>query len=71
MKTFKVKISIDTSFTIDELWPDGDAPKNPTAKDVVNLINECGGVKTIIDDWNLDSFIECLVHDGERIEYIP
>lgn len=41
------------SLTVDDVWPDGDAPETPTADDVLNLL-ERDGLSRGIDDWNLD-----------------
>jgi len=50
-------ICIDASFDldIDEIWPDGDAPENPTAADVVKLIEQCGNISNFINEWNLET----------------
>lgn len=53
MKKFFISIRMDDVLGIDQLWPDGDAPENPTAEDVLDLIEECGGAEMIIRDWNL------------------
>ena len=42
-QTFSIHIDIDETLTVDEIWPDGDAPENPTADDVrVKLFGEKG-----------------------------
>lgn len=51
---FTLTYSIMVDFSVDELWPDGDAPENPTADDVEGLIDSCGGWPRIISDWNLN-----------------
>lgn len=57
-KKFTINIECSVDMDLDELWPDGDAPENPTAKDVENLIEKSGGPVGIIDDWNLrDDFL--------------
>lgn len=53
MKRFRITIEIDAVLDVSQLWPDGDAPENPTAADVRRLVDDCGGVK-IIRDWDLD-----------------
>lgn len=45
----------DVELDLDELWPDGDGPANPTTSDVAALIARCGGIAPVIDDWNLIS----------------
>lgn len=67
---FRMSISIEAHLTKEELWPDGDAPENPTAKDVVELIRKCGGATKIIEDWNLDDLLECAVWDDKKVEYV-
>jgi len=41
------------TLTIADIWPDGDAPKNPTAQDVVDLIDDSGGASHVVRDWAL------------------
>ena len=58
-KQFEISFNIGHIFTIGELWPDGDAPENPTTQDVLDLIKKDGGPNRIISDWNFD--VECNV----------
>lgn len=53
-KTFNLRYDIDVVLTIDELWPDGDAPLDPSVADVEALIKQCGGWRKVIADWSLD-----------------
>lgn len=53
-KTFCLRYDIDVTMTVEELWPDGDAPAEPTVADVEALIKSCGGWRRIINDWDLD-----------------
>lgn len=69
-KLFTVSISFDYDFSIDELWPNGDAPENPTVQDVVDLINKCGGVSKIICDWDIDRNLECIIKDDKELKCI-
>ena len=55
MKRFQIIYIMDVTLDEDELWPDGDAPENPTADDVRELIEAEGGIVQVIDDWNLAS----------------
>lgn len=43
---------------IEDIWPDGDAPENPTAQDVADLIMKCGGPWAVMTDWALVDGIE-------------
>jgi len=69
-KQFRISISIDETFSVEELWPDGNAPENPTVKDVIKLIKQCGGAIDIINHWNLDNCVECVVWNGKEMEYL-
>lgn len=53
-KKFRIWVDYNELFSIEQLWPDGDAPENPTVKDVLELIEDCGGLGQIISDWNLE-----------------
>lgn len=52
---FNITIEASADLEIEDLWPDGDAPENPTVEDVEKLIESDGGPKRILRDWNLDS----------------
>lgn len=53
MKKFRITFTVDTFLGVDAIWPDGDAPENPTADDVRELIDDHGGIVRVIEDWNL------------------
>ena len=53
-KQFRIAYTIDVTLSEGDLWPDGDAPENPTAEQVAALIRKEGGFPKIIDEWNLD-----------------
>jgi hypothetical protein len=55
---FNLGISADVFLEIDEIWPDGDAPENPTAEDVIKVIKACGGAARVIRDWDLDAQLD-------------
>jgi hypothetical protein len=69
MTNFTISISIDELLTKEELWPDGNAPENPTVDDVIRLIEKSGGVGGIIKDWNLLQFAEGSVRSCCEIKY--
>jgi hypothetical protein len=50
---FNINIEIDDTFFQLDLWPDGDAPENPTLDDVIKLIQKDGGPDRVAQDWNL------------------
>lgn len=43
------------SLSIDQVWPDGDAPDNPTVDDVIEALRSRGDfMESIAQDWNFD-----------------
>jgi hypothetical protein len=66
MKKFRIMIECDVELTVAQLWPDGDAPENPTDDDVLELIEECGGVERVLGDWNLDESLTLDVREVKR-----
>lgn len=53
MATFHVRFDADWTLDVEDIWPDGDAPANPTAEDVRRVIMECGGILRVMRDWDL------------------
>jgi hypothetical protein len=66
MKKFRIMIECDVELTVAQLWPDGDAPESPTDDDVLELIEECGGVERVLGDWNLDESLTLDVREVKR-----
>jgi hypothetical protein len=68
--TFIVHIEADIELTVDEIWPEGDAPKHPTAEDVAermerdelrNMTNK----RQVLNDWCLlDDLMVWVEGDG-------
>ena len=50
---------------VSEIWPDGDAPENPTVDDVIEVIRTCGGVSDVLRNWNLPPQLEV---DGRVVQ---
>lgn len=66
-KSFSIDIEGSYTLTVEQLWPDGDWPENPTEEDVLALIEKAGGANRIIAEWDLD--VEATVIDcGEAKE---
>lgn len=51
---FNISIDGDQYLSVDAIWPDGNAPENPTAEDVRDLILESGSLSRWLSDWNMD-----------------
>jgi len=59
MKKFRLTYTMTTDLTEAQIWPDGDAPPNPTAADVEAVIEKDGGWPKVLGNWYLDD------EDGE------
>ena len=53
IKLFIISYEMETELDTHQLWPDGDAPDNPSCEDVRSLIEEHGGIVRVIKAWNL------------------
>ena len=65
---FEFTLDFSETFFVDEIWPDGDAPENPTVDDVRKAIK-----RTRLYEWNMEPEIEDLrIRDvtaqAERLE---
>jgi len=60
-KTFNIYLEGPSlEFAIDDIWPDGDAPENPTEEDVADAMRNYGF--NLIRDWNLDDGLEVWIN---------
>jgi hypothetical protein len=69
---FTVVVDGDFPLEIDQIWPDGDTPENPTPEDVAAVMRKCGGRLSVLLDWSLEPRV--LVyrgHGAERAEVWP
>ncbi len=53
-KTFQFEWGGTASLTVEEIWPDGDAPENPTVDDVLAQVRKAGSLWQLASEWNLD-----------------
>jgi len=70
-KSFNFSIYTDVVLTVDEIWPDGNAPENPTVADVVAVIDNCGGTRSVLRDWDLDNDLTLTISDGKDSQDAP
>lgn len=49
MKRFLFNINVGHVLSVDDIWPDGDAPANPTVEDVRTVFLRCNGLR----NWDL------------------
>lgn len=69
MKSFDIWIEGPIwPLTVEEIWPDGDAPENPSAEDVIEAMKSYGSSSMVIRDWNFD---DGLVIHVDSLTYGP
>ena len=68
------RFSIDFNGTVDletdEIWPDGDAPDNPTLSDVLRVMRKHDRHR-LLSDWSLLDEINIVVADNKTGEHEP
>jgi hypothetical protein len=52
-KHFHIEWGGEETLTVEEIWPDGDAPENPTVDDVIEVMRKSGSISRLCQDWNL------------------
>jgi hypothetical protein len=55
MADFSIELDATLDLSISEIWPDGDAPENPTVADVVAVLEKHGSVTSVLSDWGFDA----------------
>jgi hypothetical protein len=64
MKNFTIHYELMVTLSEDDLFPDGkEGLGEITADKVHQLIRSSGGMKRIINDWNLDDFGDLEVYE--------
>lgn len=70
VRSFSVEIDFDVSFTADEIWPDGDAPDDPSLADVVKKFSgeiAEGGFRRFVENSGLEPSVgDMVVRDLDR-----
>jgi hypothetical protein len=66
---FRLQWQGEWAFDREAIWPNGDAPKNPTVKDVLASMREEGSLTTLIFEWSLDETLGFVLSDvdGESV----
>ncbi len=61
---FGVEMFGSLTLTAEEIWPDGDAPINPTTEDVAQRMRDFGKT-SLMNDWMLADYLSISVTDNE------
>ena len=62
---FLIEFRGDVILTIEDVWPDGDAPPNPNAEDVRRVMEASGSKCGTLLDWNLADDLHVTVDELE------
>lgn len=67
--TFTINFDGSVPLSVEEIWPDGDAPSNPTVDDVIaRMRSTSSGLGSFLRDWNLEDDIDVSVEgNGLRL----
>ncbi len=68
---FEVDVTVERTMhlSVRDIWPDGDAPANPTAKDVIAKIRQTTtGPHDLIRAWGLDDDLVVRVDDDRPVQ---
>ena len=69
-KTFTIYYIGETTLSLNAIWPDGNAPKNPTAQDVLDRMQEEGSKIQMLDSWNMqDDILVTVEMDDDPSDY--
>lgn len=50
---FHIEWGGEADLSITEIWPDGNAPENPTREDVIAEMQKSGSASRLCSEWNL------------------
>lgn len=65
MSAFQFDLDLSTTLTVDDIWPDGDAPENPTVAEVIAVVRNDGPLRNFVRDWEFLTGATLYV-DGEE-----
>jgi hypothetical protein len=66
-RRFNISLQGTCPIRASEVWPDGDGPKNPTAKDVADKIKAtCRDAGDLLTQWHMTGDFGVMV-DGEEV----
>lgn len=69
--TFFFEYSMEFGLGVGDIWPDGDAPENPSIEDVEALIEKDGGKSRIFRLWEFDNDVADSLELRRFPPYVP
>lgn len=64
---WRFEVGDEQMLTAEEVWPDGDAPENPTLADVLEVLRKQGRWR-LANDWGFEQHVEVEGIDPFRLE---
>ena len=64
-RTFYISVGGGENLPVSAIWPDKNAPENPTADDVAGQIRASGSLSDWLDEWNMASVLRVHVDSVE------
>lgn len=58
---FSIEFDGGSVLSVEDIWPDGDAPENPTTQDVAVRIAESGWPERFLTEWNMAELLRVWV----------
>lgn len=66
-KRFSVYVDGIFDLRVEDIWPDGNAPENPTAEDAAEVMRRCGSWNLVLGDWCLQPRVEVSAGSGPAV----
>ena len=64
--SFDIEVGGSWTLSVREVWPDKDAPEDPTTQDVIAEIKKSGSIRRLIQDWDLNP--DTVTVDGVKVD---
>lgn len=64
-KAFLFEVGDEGYLTVEEIWPDGDAPEDPTVEDVIAVVKKSSRF-SFARDWGFEEHVSV---DGKPVEW--
>lgn len=72
-KPISIDISGSANLDISEVWPDGDAPTNPTVEDVIKVIkSDSSSIGELLSWWSIEDYFDvvvCVGNESKKLKY--
>ena len=68
-KRFTLDLSMSVTLDLNQIWPDGDAPENPTPEDVLEALRDTdSNLFRALEEWNLEDAAGLMVMEAGNFQ---